>query len=88
MSRKDIIADANVWTVAADIKGMRHYPKVLIESGKRPDMVHPSTDAIILVELTVSEAAEVASFWIWQMRSHKSSKGTSGKPEKAVDLWY
>ena len=35
---------------------MRHYPQVLIESGKRPDLVlvSSSTDAIILVELTVS----------------------------------
>ena len=42
-------------TVAADLEGMRHYPQVLIESGKRPDLVlvSSSTDAIILVELTV-----------------------------------
>ena len=38
---------------------MTHYPQVLIESGKRPDLVlvsssdTTSTDAIILVELTV-----------------------------------
>ena len=34
---------------------MRHYPQVLIESGKKPDLVlvSSSTDAIILVELTV-----------------------------------
>ena len=39
----------------ADLEGMRHYPQVLLESGKRPDLVLVSstTDAIILVELTV-----------------------------------
>ena len=53
--RRDILAEANDWTVAADLEGMRHYPQVLIESGKRPDLVlvSSSTDAIILVELTV-----------------------------------
>ena len=52
--RQDILAEANDWTVAAGLEGMRHYPQVLIESGKRPDLVLvSSTDAIILVELTV-----------------------------------
>ena len=53
--RRDILAEANDWTVAADLEGMRHYPQVLIESGKKPDLVlvSSSTDAIILVELTV-----------------------------------
>ena len=53
--RRDILAEANDWTVAADLEGMRHYPQVLIESGKRPDLVlvSSSADAIILVELTV-----------------------------------
>ena len=53
--RRDILAEANDWTVAADLEGMRHYPQALIESGKRPDLVpvSSSTDAIILVELTV-----------------------------------
>ena len=53
--RRDILAEANDWTIAADLEGMRHYPQVLIESGKRPDLVlvSSSTDAIILVELTV-----------------------------------
>ena len=53
--RRDILAEANDWTVAADLEGIRHYPQVLIESGKRPDLVlvSSSTDAIILVELTV-----------------------------------
>ena len=39
----------------ADLEGMRRYPQALIESGKRPDLVlvPSSTDAIILVELTV-----------------------------------
>ena len=53
--RRDILAEANDWTVAADLEGMRHYPQVLLESGKRPDLVlvSSSTDVIILVELTV-----------------------------------
>ena len=52
--RRDILAEANDWTIAADL-GMRHYHQVLIESGKRPDLVlvSSSLDAIILVELTV-----------------------------------
>ena len=37
--RRDILAEAKDWTVAADIEGLRHYPQVLIEGGKRPDMV-------------------------------------------------
>ena len=47
-----LLAEANDWTVAADIEEIRHYPKVLVES---PDMVlvSPSTYATILVELTV-----------------------------------
>ena len=47
--------EANDWTVAADLEGLRHYPQVLIESGKRPDLVlvSSSMDAIILVELTI-----------------------------------
>ena len=53
--RKDILAEANDWIITADIEGMRHYPQVLVESDKKPDMVlvSPSTDVIILVELTV-----------------------------------
>ena len=53
--RRDILVEAHDWTVAADLEGMRHYPQMLIESGKRPDLVlvSSSTDAIILVELTV-----------------------------------
>ena len=53
--RRDILAEANDWTVAADLEWMRNYPLVLIESGKRPDsvLVSSSTDDIILVELTV-----------------------------------
>ena len=45
---RDILAEVNDWTVAPDIEEM-------IESGKRPDMVlvSPSTDDIIMVELTV-----------------------------------
>ena len=55
MLRRDILGEANDWTVAADLEGMRHYHQVLLESGKRPDLmlVWSSTDAIILVELTV-----------------------------------
>ena len=37
--RRDILAEANDWTVAADLEGMRNYPQVPIESGKRPDLV-------------------------------------------------
>ena len=51
--RRDILAEANVWTVAADIEGMRYYPQVLIEIDKRPVMVSPSMDAVIMIELTV-----------------------------------
>ena len=53
--RQDILAEANDWTVSADLEWMRNYPLVLIESGKRPDLVlvSSSTDDIILVELTV-----------------------------------
>ena len=53
--RRDILAEENDWTIATDLEGMRHYPQVLIESGRRPDLVlvSSSTDAIILVELTV-----------------------------------
>ena len=48
--RRDILAEANDWTVAADLEGMWHYPQVLIESGKWPGLVlvSPSMDAIIL----------------------------------------
>ena len=52
--RQDILAEANDWTIAADLEWMRHYPQVPIESGKRPlVLVSSSTDAIILVELMV-----------------------------------
>ena len=34
MPRRDILAEANDWTAAADMEGMRHYPQVLVESGK------------------------------------------------------
>ena len=55
--RRDILAEANDWTIATDLEGMRHYPQVLIESGKRSCLslmlVSSLTDAIILVELTV-----------------------------------
>ncbi len=54
-SRSDILAEANDWTVAADLEGLRHYPQLLRDSGRRPDVVlaSSSSDAFILVELTV-----------------------------------
>ena len=54
-SRRDILADANDWTVAADLEGLRHYPQFLRDSGRRPDVVlaSSSSDAFILIELTV-----------------------------------
>ena len=36
----------------------------------------------------MSETAEAASFWIWHVKSQKSSEATSGKSEKAVELRY
>ena len=73
--RRDILAEANDWTVAADLEGRRHYPQVLIESGKRPDLVlvSSSADAIILVELTVP----------WEDRLQYS---TALKADKYADL--
>ena len=38
-SRRDILAEANDWTVAADLEGLRHYPQFLRDSGRRPDVV-------------------------------------------------
>ena len=54
-SRRDILAEANDWTVAADLEGLRHYPQLLRDSGRRPDVVlaSSSSDAFILIELTV-----------------------------------
>ena len=53
--RRDILAEANDWTVAADLEALRHYPQLLRDSGRRPDVVlaSPSSVAFILVELTV-----------------------------------
>ena len=53
--RRDILAEANDWTVAASPEGLRHYPQLLRDSGRRPDAVlaSSSSDAFILVELTV-----------------------------------
>ena len=34
ISRRDILAEANDWTVSADLEGMRQYSQVLIESGR------------------------------------------------------
>ena len=34
-SRRDILAEANNWTVAADLKGLRHYPQLLGRAGGR-----------------------------------------------------
>ena len=54
-SRRDILADANDWTVAADLEGLRHYPQLLRDSGRRTDVVlaSSSSDAVILTSLTV-----------------------------------
>ena len=48
-SRRDVLAEANDWTVAADLEGL------LRDSGRRPDVVlaSSSSDAFILIELTV-----------------------------------
>ena len=53
--RRDLLENANDWTTAADIGGMKHYPQVIQESGQRPDAVMASkkTDTIIVAELTV-----------------------------------
>ena len=54
--RRDILTEANDWTVAADLEGLRHYPQLLRDSGRRPDVVlaSSSSEALILVKLTVS----------------------------------
>ena len=53
--RRDLLENANDWTTAADIGGMKHYPQVIQESGQRPDavMAFKKTDTIIVAELTV-----------------------------------
>ena len=53
--RRDILAEANDSTVAADLEGLRHYPQLLRDSGRKPDVVLASSlsDAFILVKLTV-----------------------------------
>ena len=53
--RKHILENINDWKVAADVERMRHYPQVLVESGKRPEVVLSSSkaDTFVLVELTV-----------------------------------
>ena len=53
--RRDLLENANDWTTAADIGGMKHYPQVIQKSGQRPDAVMASkkTDTIIVAELTV-----------------------------------
>ena len=48
---RDILAEANDWTVAADLEGLRRYSQVLRDRGMRPDVVLVSSS--ILVELTV-----------------------------------
>ena len=55
-SFRDILAEANDWTVAVDLEVLRHYPQLFRDSGRRPDVVLASlsSDAFILVELTVS----------------------------------
>ena len=53
--RRDILAEANDWTVAADLEELRHYPQLLKDSGRRPDVVlASSSDAFLLIELPVS----------------------------------
>ena len=51
--RRLILESANDWKIAADVEGLRHYPQVLAESGKRPDEVLSSTkaDTFVLEEL-------------------------------------
>ena len=46
---RDIVAEANDWTVAADLEGLKHYPQFLKDSGRRPDVVlaSSSSDAFI-----------------------------------------
>ena len=53
--RRHILESANDWKIAADVEGLRHYPQMLAESGKRPDVVLSSTkaDTFVLTELTV-----------------------------------
>ena len=52
--RRDILAEANDWTVVADLEGLRHYPQLIRNSGRRPAVLaSPSSDAFILAELTV-----------------------------------
>ena len=54
-SKRYILAEANEWTVAADLGGLRHYPQSLRDSGRMLDVLlaSSSSDAFILIELTV-----------------------------------
>ena len=49
-TKKEHPREGNDWYVAADVVGLKHYPQVLKDSGKRPDVVVTSTksDAMIL----------------------------------------
>lgn len=52
---KNLLVGATDWSVAADIKGLRRFPREMQESGKRPDAVLTSQSAatLIIMELTV-----------------------------------
>ena len=34
--RRDILAEVDDWTIAADLEGLRHYPQLLRDSGRVP----------------------------------------------------
>ena len=53
--RRHFLKGASGWKIAANVEGLRHYPQVLAESGKRSDVVLSSTkaDTFVLAKLTV-----------------------------------
>ena len=48
-------AEANDWTIAADLEGLRHHPQLLRDSSRKPDVILASlsSDFFFLVELRV-----------------------------------
>ena len=77
--RRDILAEANDWTVAADLEGLRHYPQLLRDSGRRPYVViasSSSSDAFILVELTVPREDRIEASNV--LKTEKYSDERSG----------
>lgn len=82
--KRHILENANDWKIVANVNRLRHYPQVLVESSKRPDVLLSSTkaDMFVLSDLKVPQEGRNT------LKEDRCMELTMDLHQKGYEVWF